>query len=253
MAEATDFRRSRRERARYTLNMKRWLVRIAVCLILGAIITVALAWGIAKYATSGTFLGIETPNQLWASVRIPAMPDEPETVASLAVSGGVVFYAFGQTIRQFYDGLRYWDGDEWIGFSGEAPIKHRRFVFSWIVTGWPCPAMEGGSLLEWKESGIAPVETRLGSVRLHDSFAHRGLTMERSIPLRPRWPGLAVNSLLFASVLFCLSLIPVMWTLAAARMRRIRGRCITCGYDLRGQFDAGCPECGWNRLEEATN
>ncbi len=30
-------------------------------------------------------------------------------------------------------------------------------------------------------------------------------------------------------------------------IRRKRGRCINCGYDLRGDFSAGCSECGWRR------
>ena len=25
------------------------------------------------------------------------------------------------------------------------------------------------------------------------------------------------------------------------------GRCLKCGYDLKGNFDQGCPECGWRR------
>ncbi len=29
------------------------------------------------------------------------------------------------------------------------------------------------------------------------------------------------------------------------------GICPTCGYDLRGELDAGCPECGWNREADA--
>ena len=29
------------------------------------------------------------------------------------------------------------------------------------------------------------------------------------------------------------------------------GHCQTCGYDLRGDFSTGCPECGWQREAEA--
>ena len=32
-------------------------------------------------------------------------------------------------------------------------------------------------------------------------------------------------------------------------IRRKRGRCVKCGYDLHGELDAGCPECGWGRKE----
>ena len=31
------------------------------------------------------------------------------------------------------------------------------------------------------------------------------------------------------------------------RMRKRRGQCVNCGYDLRGHSSRGCPECGWRR------
>lgn len=34
--------------------------------------------------------------------------------------------------------------------------------------------------------------------------------------------------------------------------RTARSICPRCGYDLRGDLDAGCPECGWNREERET-
>ncbi len=30
--------------------------------------------------------------------------------------------------------------------------------------------------------------------------------------------------------------------------RRRNGACLQCGYDLRHDFDKGCPECGWRRV-----
>ncbi len=35
------------------------------------------------------------------------------------------------------------------------------------------------------------------------------------------------------------------WT--TARMRRREGKCMRCGYDIKGEFERGCPECGWRR------
>ena len=29
--------------------------------------------------------------------------------------------------------------------------------------------------------------------------------------------------------------------------RRLGGRRLACGYDLRGDLERGCPECGWRR------
>jgi hypothetical protein len=44
--------------------------------------------------------------------------------------------------------------------------------------------------------------------------------------------------------------IPILGVLldGVHRLGRIeRGRCLRCGYDLRGEFDHPCPECGWQR------
>ncbi len=66
----------------------------------------------------------------------------------------------------------------------------------------------------------------------------------RVIPLRPIWPGFAINTISYAALLWLL----FFGSLTARRIiRRKRGHCIKCGYDLRGDFSAGCPECGWQR------
>ena len=63
------------------------------------------------------------------------------------------------------------------------------------------------------------------------------------LPLRPLWPGFAINTVFYAAILWLLTL----GLLTARRMIRCkRGRCIKCGYDLRGTSGGGgvCPECG---------
>ena len=35
--------------------------------------------------------------------------------------------------------------------------------------------------------------------------------------------------------------------LVRQNLRAKRGRCLPCGYDLRGDLARGCPECGWRR------
>jgi hypothetical protein len=60
-----------------------------------------------------------------------------------------------------------------------------------------------------------------------------------TLPLLPRWPGFAVNTLLYATVAWLLAA-----TIATGRrsLRARRGRCRQCGYLLNGF--AQCPECG---------
>ncbi|MBL1217827.1 MAG: hypothetical protein D8M59_10065 [Planctomycetes bacterium] len=64
------------------------------------------------------------------------------------------------------------------------------------------------------------------------------------IPLLPCWIGLVGDTATYGAVLFCL--INGLLYLSR-RIRQARGLCPTCAYDLRGQIDTGCPECGWGR------
>lgn len=70
------------------------------------------------------------------------------------------------------------------------------------------------------------------------------------LAFRPLWPGLAINAALYAVLLWLLR-IPLSWAAGligrgVRRIRRRRGLCVGCGYDLRGRDSAGgvCPECG---------
>jgi glycerol-3-phosphate acyltransferase PlsY len=43
------------------------------------------------------------------------------------------------------------------------------------------------------------------------------------------------------------ALVPLVHRRSMNSTRARRGQCIQCGYDLRGNMDQGCPECGWGR------
>lgn len=66
---------------------------------------------------------------------------------------------------------------------------------------------------------------------------------EIALPLLPRWPGFASNTLLYAAVFWAIFAMPF----AMRRRSRIkRGLCANCGYDLRGRSVEAtrCTECG---------
>lgn len=66
----------------------------------------------------------------------------------------------------------------------------------------------------------------------------------RCIPLRPIWDGLIFDTTLYGAAWGTLLLrIPV----TRRTIRRARGKCPRCAYDLEHGFTAGCPECGWNK------
>jgi hypothetical protein len=62
---------------------------------------------------------------------------------------------------------------------------------------------------------------------------------ERILPLRPLWPGFAINTVFYAAILWMLFAAPGM----IRRRRRIkRGLCAACAYPV-GESDV-CTECG---------
>jgi len=75
--------------------------------------------------------------------------------------------------------------------------------------------------------------------------------LSRCLPFQPIWPGFVIDTLFYAATWF-----GVFFGFASAKraIRRKRGRCPRCGYDLRGGVrveppatSPGCPECGWGR------
>lgn len=73
------------------------------------------------------------------------------------------------------------------------------------------------------------------------------------LPLQIQWPRFAVNIAFWAAAWVVLyQLVGRLWRLLAPvkrRRRRAQGLCPKCAYDLRADFDSGCPECGWNRSD----
>ena len=99
--------------------------------------------------------------------------------------------------------------------------------------------------LKWAPTENDAVTTFVASIPLNTvPIKHHRYPGNNLLPLAAIWPGFAINTIFYAAILWMLSLGPF----AARRfIRRNRGHCIKCGYDLRGDFSAGCPECGWRR------
>lgn len=117
--------------------------------------------------------------------------------------------------------------------------------------GWPLTALT----CEWVVVGPGPVRGQVvyapqGAIALSTPHPH-DRTRTLALPLRPAWRGMILNTLLYAiAMLPMVMLLRFGWRQARtlrSRVRRGRGRCPACGYDLKGEHDAGCPECGWNR------
>lgn len=129
----------------------------------------------------------------------------------------------------------------WASIGTEACGTRASTVPGWQSTiqqtasfGWPFRA------LSWHRSSDAVAGTITVSLRSgFDLGPVRGGAWPRTLPGAIRWPGFVGNTVLFAGLWLGLR---AAYTGGRAGIRAGRGRCIRCGYTVRGRV--GCPECG---------
>ena len=113
---------------------------------------------------------------------------------------------------------------------------------SLFQAGWPCRCVEARTDTV-NYPGVIPKADWRTAVKLPESldFLRIKEARYRPLPLRPIWPGFAINTVFYAAILWLL-----MFGVFTTRslIRRKRGHCIKCSYDLRGAEHEACPECG---------
>lgn len=115
-------------------------------------------------------------------------------------------------------------------------------TWQFFESGWPCTAFWGWAMTE---SGLPDARDEAGGIVEVPMLRSLSWQIGRiDLPYWPVWSGLAANTTLFALA---------WWGVIAGPgvlrrgWRRRRGRCPSCGYDLRGlprEHGATCPECG---------
>lgn len=219
-------------------TMKRWTFRILVCLMLGVLTTYLAAWSFAiipprTMPTGRAYSTFSSPGELaliatWREHTPPDWARTPGFATNLPITAGY-------TRESYVDAI----------YNNSRSHERRRELVR-LTAGWPWPALEGWSLSYFDADLAARTEERFGLMPLDLSrFIERANTDE--VPLRPLWPGFLINTLLAAACWFVLlfGYPTVRETIRAIRRRR--GCCPACGYNLQNKFDDGCPECGWGR------
>lgn len=229
----------KRKRAR---RFRRLGVRISVFLMLGTVVNVGVAWGLAA----------------WLSIA-HTQDDMGVVVAGADELGWRVFR------RERSGAIRLGYRPMWIE-QWEVPFPELDPVPGWSRVSTPPASLEAALLVE--DARGWPMHALMCELEVLDdghfvyaigvidgiplsSVYRPGVLMgsefydATALPLRPIWSGFAINTLFYAVVLYGLWSMPLV---ARRAMRRREGRCATCGYDLRAtRAQDPCPECGPNR------
>jgi hypothetical protein len=244
-------------------------LRAMLCLALGLVTTIAVAWiaplighvNRGKYATS-------------SSVILDG-PHERQYLVNRWRAAGSLFvrsHAFSAPVEAL-DG-RQSDVFGWVDTPPErlVPRPLRRAALPWLFGDSPWPDATGSGappdgsrqveasgwplLAFWMEFAATnrravtpntPTEDVRGGLVVAaagtQARPHKvGRGFPAAMPCRPIWSGLLLNTTLYASLWWLVAFAPGH---ARRALRRRRGLCPRCAYDLKGLAPGSpCPECG---------
>jgi hypothetical protein len=248
--------------------MTRWLVRICVFVILGAIVNVAVAWACAWWVLP-QYVEVQRlpPSTFWNRAERLAGAERSQLVGvwrGFGVKNHVLFpmdwnkYSENVTepnLALVLDSMlratpvndagmhgvlaREWGGVSW-GTGNSTPAMR-------VSAGWPSPCLRGwGPAAAWFRPSLgAPLiaTTRQGEQAIVRVRTLDSRDIVHLLPWSPIRPGFAINTVFYAGLLWLLFAAPFA---LRRRLRIKRGLCPTCAYDLRGSVRGSqqCPECG---------
>ena len=249
--------RTGRPNTGYRSVVIRRLLMVAIFLLLGAVLNVAVAWGCAAwlepvvYKTTG--LGgrmlssrtawCEADRTMWLVTLSKSTGARRVETRVLKVNADPSVWIAAVTPQELADvGLPRWSHL----FDGLPGQVNRLTEITQTARGWPMLAMRyerwsQGKPWRFPNPRPPPVVGMVGGFDLRCGGPSGPNVI---LPLQPVWVGFLGNTLCYASAWWGLCSTPApirRW------VRRRRGQCPTCGYDLRGNVAEGCPECGWQR------
>jgi hypothetical protein len=256
--------------------LKQLLLKLGVFLLLGVVVNVAVAWGLSLYSANlpvlrYSELPVSEAQSIWIRYGSSSLPSLPPNTSSL-----FVWYAPDGPVEK--DGPTAKGGGRTrvhrlgiiqdvvtlseTGFT--AVTRQRQVPYSerWSISEmragfpWSCMSMGAFQLASTGATQVTDAVVRNVSSVPQSILNDLPIPRLSVIPYRPIWPGIAINTIFFATVLWLLSVAPA---LIRGYLRKDAGRCPQCGYNLKENgvrrarylLSRGCPECGWNRKAAA--
>lgn len=197
----------------------------------------AFIWHDRAWSING-ITGIGYADHWWTNLLVDVPPDSPLRGDNLALVS-----SWGARVNESAPEARVRStSPSWGTFARTTPPPDRDVMGSDSAFGWPWPCL-------WYQVRGEVINNATANNTLYGGLHLRGVVDTRgrdfhALPLRPIWPALLASIALYSAVWWML--LSSISTIRC-RSRRRRGACLSCGYDLRGAYKAGCPECGWER------
>jgi len=241
------------------MSARRLLTTITAAFLAGAVTTLAVAWGAVPLSRLGGswrhhFHIFKTDEAVWQvnewtrpglcrvewSPMLAPTGDSPSEraafeaeAAAMRINGAPL--EGERALRRYRARELHWTSG-WPEYAVE------------FAAGWPCRALWCEIALQEQPLGVAdPIHPWRGAIQLRPPSSPTSIAVAEltALPVWLVWPGLFVNWAVYTGAwLFGLGAMPSL----RRRIRRWRGLCPRCAYDLRHNLAAGCPECGWKRV-----
>ncbi len=235
--------------------MKGRVRKLVLLVLLGAIVNIAVAWGCA-IRPNGAYFRLEYYQQYGSDGRLDlttvllSLPGEISLSQHEAKTSWARYSLAPEPIDEgdFRALVPTWSrfavGEPFEEFLKHSDTDHELVSYDEYASGWPAYSLRyhGPIYVVCEGSAIVYDESRMTGYfhpTLPQKMVDGGYRSE--LPYLPIWPGFAINTAFYAAVLWLASLAP--FTLRRV-IRRKRGACIKCGYDLRHAEHEVCPECG---------
>ncbi len=227
------------------VGMKRWPTRIVVFLLLGAITTVAVAWGSAALVHV-PFVGYlvrgysDSHDVAWDVRRFRAVGALHIESSRRRYTGNspsllvAVDKAPGELVPR-WSNLETARGEFDLGITD---VEFRAVE----ARGFPMLALR----LEWQVTPNRIVTGVTGGVEIMPPPHAPGDPWPYPVclPLRPIWLGFLIDTIIYSMVWMALLQLKRFYQ---STIRLESGLCPHCAYRLYGGTEKGCPECGWQR------
>lgn len=220
--------------------MKRTLVTVGLVVVIGWVASVIVAWSCALWApmwASRTLSDDQTVAVLRAHTQAYESPSDPQGIRQSGPGWALTLAVDARVApppRPSASGTPRAPARSVTVFN-PVPLSPDDRTVQLFTAGWPSMCVTGARRTVGGETGQSGI---VSPPRFIEQLNVKPLRM---IPFGPRWVGLATNTILYAAVIWLAA--PGPFALRRV-LRRRRGLCVFCGYNLVHAANATCPECG---------